>query len=188
MSAIQAERGSDDVAKKFAIFSSKMSQTRANLRLFDDLPMIQYSKDYGWGDKEPDRLMASIGVLTNIVDHVYYPVDKVCWLIEQNILKVKNADRWDTLNSIFWVTSIYLNLMKWVLPSNPQKLQLYLITFNHPTSVDFFSHFISSLSVNVSSYQVFERCADFAQSKTCFDLFPLLSNLWVEMLREFHHN
>lgn len=112
MSAIQADRGNDDIAKRFAIFSTKMSQTRANLRLLDDLPMILYSKEYGWGEKEPDRVMASIGVLTNLVDHFYYPVDKMCWLIEQKIINVKSAERWDVLNSILWVASIYLNLMK----------------------------------------------------------------------------
>lgn len=56
-----------------------MSQTRANLRLLDDIPMIQYSLDYGFGEKEPDRMMAGIGVATNVIDHVYYPVDKICW-------------------------------------------------------------------------------------------------------------
>jgi len=112
VSAVQAQKGNDDLSKKFAIFSTKMSQTRANLRLFDDLPMVQYTKEYGWGEREPDRLMAAIGVITNAVDHVYYPVDKICWLIEQKILSVENPERWDILNSIFWVTSIYLNLMK----------------------------------------------------------------------------
>lgn len=112
VSAIQLQQGNEDLAKKFAIFSSKMSQTRANLRLLDDLPMVQYSMDYGLGEKEPDQLMASIGVVTNIIDHLYYPVDKICWLIEQKIINVKDSERWDTINSILWVSSIYLNLMK----------------------------------------------------------------------------
>ena len=76
---MQANSGNEDLAKKLAIFSTKMSQTRANLRLFDDIPMIQYSLEYGWGEKEPDRLMAAIGVVTNVIDHIYYPVDKICW-------------------------------------------------------------------------------------------------------------
>lgn len=76
---MQANSGNDDIAKKLAIFSTKMSQTRANLRLLDDIPMIQYSLDYGWGEKEPDKLMAAIGVMTNVIDHIYYPVDKICW-------------------------------------------------------------------------------------------------------------
>jgi peroxin-11C len=112
MSAIQAERGNDDFAKKFATLSTKMSQTRANLRLFDDIPMIQYSLDYGFGEKEPDRIMAMIGVITNVIDHFYYPVDKICWAIEAKILSVKSPDKWDAVNSVFWATSIYLNLMK----------------------------------------------------------------------------
>lgn len=40
-----------DFAKKLAIFSSKMSQTRATLRLLDDLPMLSYSLSYGTGSK-----------------------------------------------------------------------------------------------------------------------------------------
>jgi len=107
-----------------------MSQTRANLRLLDDLPMIQYSLEYGLGEKEPDRLMGAIGVLTNTIDHIYYPVDKVCWLIEQKIINVKNPEKWDTLNSLFWVASIYLNLMKWVpllILSPAQRLAQWLI-------------------------------------------------------------
>lgn len=70
----------EDFAKRLAIFSSKMSQTRANLRLFDDIPMLNYSLDYGFGEKEPDRIMALIGTITNLVDTFYYPVDKICWL------------------------------------------------------------------------------------------------------------
>jgi peroxin-11C len=112
VSAIQLQLGNDDFSKKLAIFSSKMSQTRANLRLLDDLPMFQYSMDYGLGEKEPDQYMSVIGVVTNAIDHLYYPVDKICWLIEQKIINVKNTERWDTINSILWVSSIYLNLMK----------------------------------------------------------------------------
>uniref|UniRef100_A0A182RXY0 Peroxisomal membrane protein 11C n=1 Tax=Anopheles funestus TaxID=62324 RepID=A0A182RXY0_ANOFN len=99
-------------SKKLAIFSSKMSQTRATLRLFDDLPMLAYSLSYGYGNKEPDRWMGLIGFVTNLIDHAYYPVDKICWLIEHNLLNVENPTRWDTINSMLWVASIYLNLMK----------------------------------------------------------------------------
>lgn len=56
--------------------------------------------------------MSIIGVVANIVDHVYYPVEKVCWLAEHRLLHVANPDRWETISSVFWVTSIYLNLMK----------------------------------------------------------------------------
>lgn len=36
-------------AKRFAAFSSQMSNARAVLRLLDDLPMLQYTIEYGLG-------------------------------------------------------------------------------------------------------------------------------------------
>jgi Peroxisomal biogenesis factor 11 (PEX11) len=46
-----------DLAGKFAIFSTKMSQTRATLRLFDDLPMLAYTLEYGMGKKVMIKLL-----------------------------------------------------------------------------------------------------------------------------------
>jgi peroxin-11C len=34
------------------MFASKLSETRRILRLFDDLPMLKYTMQYGFGDKE----------------------------------------------------------------------------------------------------------------------------------------
>lgn len=101
-----------ELAKRYAITSSRISGARATLRLIDDIPMIQYALEYGLGEGEPDRLMAVLGVTANIVDLLYYPIEKICWLSEHNILDVKNADAWDVLNSTFWVLSVYLNLMR----------------------------------------------------------------------------
>jgi hypothetical protein len=39
----------------FLKFSSKLSETRRVLRLFDDFPMIMYSMHYGLGDKDKVR-------------------------------------------------------------------------------------------------------------------------------------
>ncbi|XP_037037258.1 peroxisomal membrane protein 11C [Bradysia coprophila] len=101
-----------DKSKKFAIFSSKISGARATLRLIDDIPMLKYTLEYGWGQKEPDRAMSVLGVIANFVDHLYYPIEKICWLIEHKLLNVTNPTKWDTLSSVFWVSSIYLNLMR----------------------------------------------------------------------------
>ncbi|XP_067629198.1 peroxisomal membrane protein 11C [Eurosta solidaginis] len=101
-----------DLAKRYAITSSRISGARATLRLIDDIPMIQYALEYGLGAQEPDRLMAVLGVTANVVDLLYYPVEKICWLSEHNIVDVKNADAWDVLNSTLWVLSVYLNLMR----------------------------------------------------------------------------
>lgn len=101
-----------DLAKRYAIASSKISGARATLRLIDDIPMIQYALEYGLGQDEPDRIMAMLGVTANIVDLLYYPIEKICWLSEHKIVDVKHADNWDNVNSIFWVLSVYLNLMR----------------------------------------------------------------------------
>uniref|UniRef100_A0A6M2DTX0 Putative peroxisomal bioproteinsis protein peroxin n=1 Tax=Xenopsylla cheopis TaxID=163159 RepID=A0A6M2DTX0_XENCH len=100
------------LSKKFQIFSSQMSKTRATLRLLDDIPMLQHSLQYGFGRTEPDGYLSFLGVLTNVVDQLYYPIEKVCWLAEHRLLHVENANKWDTISSIFWVASIYLTLMK----------------------------------------------------------------------------
>ena len=57
-------------------------------------------------------MMAVMGVAANIVDLLYYPIEKICWLSEHKVVDVKNAEMWDNLNSIFWVLSVYLNLMR----------------------------------------------------------------------------
>ncbi|KAK4882917.1 hypothetical protein RN001_006236 [Aquatica leii] len=99
-------------AKRCFIFSSQMSATRAVLRLFDDIPMLKYTLQYGLGKKEPDEFMASVGVLTNVVDQMYYPIDKIAWLADLKLITVKSNETWDTASSVFWVLSIYLNMLR----------------------------------------------------------------------------
>lgn len=61
--------------------------------------------------QEPDQLMASIGVITNFIDQLYYPVEKIAWLAENKLISA-DGDKWDTISSFFWVASIYLTLMR----------------------------------------------------------------------------
>lgn len=105
-----------------------MSATRAVLRLLDDLPMLQYTLEYGFGShvsfpfvvfgfcynnlQEPDRLIGMLGVTTNAIDQIYYPIEKMAWLAEHNLISVKNPQVWDVASSVCWVFSIYLTLMK----------------------------------------------------------------------------
>ncbi|KAI8131048.1 hypothetical protein FF38_11866 [Lucilia cuprina] len=115
-----------ELAKRYAIASSRISGARATLRLIDDIPMIQYAMEYGWGQNESDRTMAVLGVTANIIDLLYYPVEKLCWLSEHNIINLKNADYWDNVNTVFWVLGVYLNLMRTLrnFGINQQKINL----------------------------------------------------------------
>ncbi|CAH1261015.1 unnamed protein product [Diabrotica balteata] len=99
------------LAKKFFIFSSQMSGARATLRLLDDLPMIQYNLQYGTGKNEPDKFMSQLGVLTNIIDQLYYPIEKMSWFAEHKLITGVDNNKWDTASSVCWVISTYLTLV-----------------------------------------------------------------------------
>jgi len=99
-------------AKRWQSFSSQMSATRSVLRLLDDLPMLKYTLEYGFGKEEPDQFMASVGVVTNVIDQVYYPIEKMAWLAEHKLISVHDSKPWDTASSVCWVISIYLTLMR----------------------------------------------------------------------------
>ncbi|KAH8401616.1 hypothetical protein KR009_006786 [Drosophila setifemur] len=111
VAGFQANRN-PDLAEKFVTVSSKISGARATMRLIDDLPVIQYSLEYGLGENEPDRITALLGVMSNAVDLLFYPIETVCWLAEHKILDVRNRNAWSYLNSIFCVLSAYLNLVR----------------------------------------------------------------------------
>lgn len=49
-----------DLSKRLAIFSSKISGARATLRLIDDIPMLQYTLEYGLGSKVGTSIATSL--------------------------------------------------------------------------------------------------------------------------------
>jgi hypothetical protein len=51
----EADVDADAFKPSFLKFSSKLSETRRILRLFDDFPMAMYSMHYGLGDKDKVR-------------------------------------------------------------------------------------------------------------------------------------
>ncbi|KAK9693133.1 Peroxisomal biogenesis factor 11 (PEX11) [Popillia japonica] len=116
------------LAKRMQNVSSQMSAARLILRLLDDLPMLKYAMEYGFGEEENDKLMASLGVITNVIDILYYPIEKVAWLAEHRLISGYNVEPWDTASSIFWSASIYLTLMK--------TLRYVLILQQHKTCAD----------------------------------------------------
>lgn len=101
-----------NTASKFSVFGSQMSHCRATLRLFDDLPMLNSIIQYGLGRAEQTKILSAIGILANVSDALYYPVDKICWFVEHKLMTVKNPTFWDTLSSLFWLVSNYLNLIR----------------------------------------------------------------------------
>lgn len=57
-------------------------------------------------------MMAQLGVLTNVIDQMYYPVEKMAFLAQYKLVNGLDNSKWDTASSICWVLSIYLTLLK----------------------------------------------------------------------------
>ncbi|XP_077286349.1 peroxisomal membrane protein 11C-like [Arctopsyche grandis] len=94
--------------------SSKLSATRATMRLFDDLPMLRHTLEYGLGRSEPDKTFSILGVLGNVVDQLFFPIEKICWFGECGVIKLsdKQMFAFDTINTVFWATSLYITLLR----------------------------------------------------------------------------
>ncbi|XP_066993847.2 peroxisomal membrane protein 11C [Anabrus simplex] len=102
---------SPTAAKKLNSFSSQMSACRATLRLLDDIPMLDCTLSYGLGRQEQDGVLRFIGVLSNFLDQIFYPIDHYAWFVENDYITVKN-NPWSTISTAFWVISVYLALMR----------------------------------------------------------------------------
>ncbi|XP_017006073.1 peroxisomal membrane protein 11C [Drosophila takahashii] len=101
-----------ELSRRCATVSSKISGAKATLRLIDDLPVFQYTLEYGLGDCEPDRITALLVVMSNAVDLLFYPIEIICWLAEHKVLDVRSRDYWSYANSMFCVVSVYLSLAR----------------------------------------------------------------------------
>ncbi|XP_017053974.1 peroxisomal membrane protein 11C [Drosophila ficusphila] len=111
LAGYQANRN-PDLSQRCATVSSKISGARATFRLFEDLPVFQYTLQYGLGEDEPDRITAVLGVMSNAVDLHFYPIETICWLAEHKVLDVGNRKAWSYINSMFCVLAVQLNLVR----------------------------------------------------------------------------
>ncbi|CAG9138201.1 unnamed protein product [Plutella xylostella] len=93
---------------------SQLSHARMLLRLFDDLPTLMGTLSYGLGKHEPTLTDAALGVLANLVDQLFLPVEKVLWFQELGILKFspKTAEALDTTSTVLWAAGLYLGLFQ----------------------------------------------------------------------------
>lgn len=99
--------------KPWQTAGSRLSNARLMLRLFDDIPMIRHTWNYGLGKHETSNYAAALGVLANIVDQAFLPVEKACWLYEVGILKMspKAAETLETVSTSLWAGSLFISLL-----------------------------------------------------------------------------
>ncbi|XP_045767338.1 peroxisomal membrane protein 11C-like [Maniola jurtina] len=100
--------------KPWQTAGSRLSGARLILRLFDDIPMIRHTYNYGLGRHESSKIAAVLGVLANIVDQTFLPVEKACWLHEVGVLQLspRTADRLEVLSTALWAASLYISLIQ----------------------------------------------------------------------------
>lgn len=100
--------------KSWQTAGSRLSNARLMLRLFDDTPMIRHTYSYGLGRHESSNIAALLGVLANMVDQTFLPVEKACWLYDVGILKLSatTADKLELLSTALWAASLYISLIQ----------------------------------------------------------------------------
>ncbi|XP_027438824.2 peroxisomal membrane protein 11C isoform X1 [Zalophus californianus] len=100
-----------EVGTRLLTLSSQLSHCRTVLRLFDDVAMFIYTKQYGLGAEEEDSFVRCVSVLGNLADQLYYPCEHIAWAADAQILHVDPA-RWWTLSTAFWGLSLLLGIAR----------------------------------------------------------------------------
>lgn len=55
--------------------------------------------------------MSALGVTSNVIDQIFYPIEKVSWAAEHGLTS-QNGEPWDVASSVCWVATIYLNFIR----------------------------------------------------------------------------
>ncbi|KAG8519251.1 Peroxisomal membrane protein 11C [Galemys pyrenaicus] len=110
---VLAEQGParSDVGSRLLALSSQLSHCRTVLRLFDDLAMFVYTKQYGLGAEGEDVFIRCVSVLGNLMDQLYYPCEHVAWAADAKLLRVDSA-RWWALSTALWGLSLLLGIAR----------------------------------------------------------------------------
>ncbi|CAM2109097.1 unnamed protein product [Caretta caretta] len=100
-----------EMGRRLLAVSAQLSHCRTVLRLFDDLAMLAYSRQYGLGAKEEDAIVRWLSVLSNLADQLYYPCEHVAWAADADVIRT-NSHKWWTLSTAFWVLSLVLGIVR----------------------------------------------------------------------------
>ncbi|KAL4658814.1 Peroxisomal membrane protein 11C-like [Arapaima gigas] len=108
---ILSRKEPSELGKSLLLLSAQLSHCRTVLRLFDDLSMLSYSWSYGLGASEEDPGLRWMGVMNNIADQLYYPLEHIAWAADAHLIRAK-SDKWWTLSTVAWGTSLLLGILR----------------------------------------------------------------------------
>ncbi|XP_067824573.1 peroxisomal membrane protein 11C [Heptranchias perlo] len=100
-----------ELGRRLLLVSQELSNCRAVLRLFDDLSMYLYSREYGLGTTEEDAIVRLLSITVNLADQLYYPCEHLAWAADYKILSIK-SDKWWTLSNSLWAVSLALGALR----------------------------------------------------------------------------
>ncbi|GFY58418.1 peroxisomal membrane protein 11C [Trichonephila inaurata madagascariensis] len=100
-----------NTSRKLKTISEELSYCRLIMRLFDDFPMLHFTLNYGLGSQEKTILMRVLGVVKNLLDQIYYPVEHVAWAAEKRLMKA-NSYLLYTAGAALWGLSSYISIVR----------------------------------------------------------------------------
>ncbi|XP_051893794.1 peroxisomal membrane protein 11C [Pristis pectinata] len=108
---LASRNGRPELDRRLLRLSQELSNCRATLRLFDDLSMFLYSREYGLGAAEEDTVVRWLSVVANIADQLYYPCEHLAWAADYKILGIY-SNKWWTLSNVLWSLSLALGALR----------------------------------------------------------------------------
>lgn len=101
----------ENVRKALQTVSSQLGVARVILRLFDDLPMLQYSLSCIRNSKGKDRILRYLEVVNTLVDQLYFPVEHIAWARDIKVLRGSSKTFWN-VSVLLWGLSLVLTILR----------------------------------------------------------------------------
>ncbi|XP_072924532.1 peroxisomal membrane protein 11C [Hemitrygon akajei] len=108
---LASRNGRPELDRRLLRLSQELSNCRATLRLFDDLSMFLYSREYGLGAAEEDAVVRWLSIVANMADQLFYPCEHLAWAADYKILSVSSS-KWWTLSNVMWSLSLLLGTLR----------------------------------------------------------------------------
>lgn len=91
--------------------SSQIGAVRIILRLFDDLSMLQYSREVLRQGNGEDWMVRCLEVANIVVDQLFFPVEHLAWARDVKILRGSSSRFWHA-SLLLWAASLVLTISR----------------------------------------------------------------------------
>ncbi|CAK1543828.1 unnamed protein product [Leptosia nina] len=105
--------GSTSNRQELLTASARLAATRATLRLFDDAAAIKVLQGYGLG-KHEGPCWGTLGVSNSVLTIAFLQAEKLQWLLDTGILKVKDETAFNirTAHKLLWSLNAFIGFIR----------------------------------------------------------------------------